>query len=356
VGVTERVKVGLSGTGRIGRLCLRKALTNKGRNWDISVINTTGSIQTLAHLLKYDTVHGKWDAEIEADHGQIIVNGYRISVVSQPNPALIPWQQYGVDLVIDATGKFTDRRAMEKHLTSGARRVLLTSPGKNADLTIVMGVNDDRYNPVKHRLLSASSCTTNCLASVLHILDQAFRVKHGWMTSVHAFTNDQNHMDNAHKDLRRARACTSSIIPTSTGVSKMLAQVLPELASHMKGISVRVPIQDVSLLDLQVVLSEPVTAVDVKQAFETAIAGTMGAYVDYNELPLVSTDYIGNEKSAVIDGLSIMTRDDQVKLLAWYDNEWAYASRVIDVTCMIADKESKHSEEGEACSSRTMIL
>nr|WP_125666615.1 type I glyceraldehyde-3-phosphate dehydrogenase [Paenibacillus baekrokdamisoli] len=343
------MRVGLSGTGRIGRLCIRKALSLKSRDFELTVINTTCAIHTLAHLLQYDTVHGKWDADIKINKDQLIINGNRISIVSERDPSLIPWKEYGVELVIDSTGKFTDRLAMEKHLSSGARRVLLTSPGKDVDLTIVMGVNEDRYDPARHRLLSAASCTTNCLAPVLDIMDQAFGVKRGWMTAVHAYTNDQNHMDNPHKDLRRARSCTSSIIPTSTGVSKALIDVLPGLAPHIKGISVRVPTQDVSLLDLQLVLKSPVQVADVQKAIQAAITGELGAYVGYNELPLVSSDYIGNDKSAVVDGLSIMTQEDQVKLLAWYDNEWAYASRVIDVTRLIAEAEQRQLKGGEQC-------
>ncbi|WP_308633889.1 type I glyceraldehyde-3-phosphate dehydrogenase [Paenibacillus silvisoli] len=341
------MKIGLSGTGRIGRLCLRKALTHNGGIWKMGLINTIASIETLAHLLQYDSVHGKWDAEIQVEDPFLIVNGFRIPVVSYPDPSSIPWRQYGVDLVIDATGKFTDRPAMEYHQSSGAKRVLITSPGKDTDLTIVMGVNEERYDPFHHRLISAASCTTNCLAPILHILDEAFGVKSGWMTTVHAFTSDQNHLDNGHKDLRRARACTNSIIPTSTGISDALKDVLPALAPYMKGISVRVPTQDVSLLDLQVRLSKPVTTEDVKNAIRIALAGKLGAYVDYNELPLVSADYIGNEKSAIIDGLSMMTQEDQVKLLAWYDNEWAYASRVIDVVCLVAEKEATMTRRGK---------
>ncbi|RAP75254.1 type I glyceraldehyde-3-phosphate dehydrogenase [Paenibacillus montanisoli] len=332
------MKIGLSGTGRIGRLCLRKALA-KACAWEIGLINTTASIETLAHLLQYDSIHGKWDADIQVDGDRLIVNGHPIPVVSLPDPDSIPWGQYGIELVIDATGKFANRSGMEKHLSSGARKVLVTSPSDDADLTIVLGVNEHLYDPIRHHLLSAASCTTNCLAPVLFILDQAFGVKYGWMTTVHAFTSDQKHLDNNHKDLRRARACTSSIIPTSTGISKALTKVLPSLAPHMKGISLRVPTQDVSLLDLQVGLNKPATVEEVQKAFKLAVAGRLGAYVDYNELPLVSTDYIGNEKSAVIDGLSIMSQQDQVKVLAWYDNEWAYASRVTDIVSMVAEKE-----------------
>jgi len=345
----ERVRVGLSGTGRIGRLCIRRALSQKSMDFEVKVINTTSPITTLAHLLQYDTVHGKWDAEIEVDNEQLIINGRRIHIISHRDPAYIPWKAHGVELVIDATGQFKDRLAMQMHLSSGAQRVIVTSPGMDVDLTVVMGVNENQYDPMKHRLLSAASCTTNCLAPLLRVLNEAFGVRSGWVTAIHAFTNDQNHMDNAHKDLRRARSCTSSIIPTSTGVSQALIDVLPELAPRIQGLSVRVPTQDVSLLDVQLVLNRKVTTADIKKAFEAAIHSDIGAYVDYTELPLVSSDYIGNEKSAIIDGLSIMTHEDNVKLLAWYDNEWAYACRVVDLTCFVARAENSHLEEEIQC-------
>lgn len=343
------MRVGLSGTGRIGRLIIRKALSQAATNLEWMVVNTTSSAATLAHLLQYDTVHGKWDARIEADRDELTINGTRLRVVSERNPAAIPWREHGIQLVIDATGRFTERHAMEMHLAAGAECVLLTAPSKHADLTIVMGVNEECYDPAKHRLLSAASCTTNCAAPILKLLDESFGIRRGWLTTVHAYTNDQNHVDNNHKDLRRARACASSIIPTATGVSQALIDVLPKLAPHMKGISVRVPTQNVSLLDLQLELKRPAQAESVRQAFLSAIDGKIGAYVDYNEMPLVSADYIGNEKSAIVDGLSIMTQGDQVKLLAWYDNEWAYACRVLDVANLVAKRGNPQSEGGEPC-------
>lgn len=343
------MRVALSGTGRIGRLCLRKALAMKPSDFEIAAINSLCPTSTLAHLLLYDTVHGRWDADVRVDGEDLIVNGRRIKVISERKPEQLPWGELGIDLVIDATGKFTDREGMEKHLSAGARKVLITSPGQQADLTVVMGVNEDRYDPERHRFISAASCTTNCLAPLLKILNDAFGVSRGWITSIHAFTNDQKHLDNPHKDLRRARACTQSIVPTSTGVSKALADVLPELAPFMKGISVRVPTPDVSLLDLQVQLKKTVQAGEVREALQRAVGKGLGAYVEYNELPLVSSDYIGNDKSAVIDGLSVMTQGDQLKLLAWYDNEWGYASRVIDLCGYISQAESKMNRGGESC-------
>jgi glyceraldehyde 3-phosphate dehydrogenase len=330
------VKVGISGTGRIGRLSIRKALSEKSSDIEVVAINTTSSIETLAHLLQYDTVHGKWGADIEIEPDHLIINGHRIRILSQRDPALIPWREYGIELVIDATGKFKDRESLGKHLSSGASRVLLTAPGEDLDLTVVMGVNEEQYEPASHKLLSVASCTTNCLAPVLRVMNDAFGIESGWMTSIHSYTNDQNHLDNPHKDLRRARSCTSSLIPTSTGVSKALIGVLPELAPYIQGSSVRVPTQNVSLVDLQLDLKKKVSVGDVQEAFKAAINGKIGAFLGYNELPLVSSDYIGNEMSAVVDGLSIMTRENSVKLLAWYDNEWAYTSRVIDLACLIA--------------------
>lgn len=347
------LRVALSGTGRIGRLCIRNILSRHLPDIEFVAINSTCTPSMLAHLLKYDTVHGTWDAQIEASDNVLCINGRTIQMLSERSPALLPWMQMEVDLVIDATGAFNHRTGAEQHLAAGAKRVLITAPGKEMDLTIVMGVNEYRYNPTHHRLLSAASCTTNCLAPVLHILDQSFGVKSGWMTTIHSYTNDQNHIDNPHKDMRRARSCSQSMIPTSTGAGKALIDVLPHLAPVMNGMSVRVPVQDVSLLDLQVQLKRQVQATDVQQAFRDADNSPMGAYVSYNELPLVSADYIGNNKSAIVDGLSIMVREDQVKLLAWYDNEWAYASRVIDLAAYIVKAEQDLQDSKEQTSYRT---
>ncbi|GGG15918.1 type I glyceraldehyde-3-phosphate dehydrogenase [Paenibacillus abyssi] len=338
------MRVALSGTGRIGRLFLRKMLSEPHPELELCVINSTGKAPDLAHLLKYDSVHGIWDADVTSDESGLIINGDRIPLLSERAPDALPWKRYGIDLVIDATGQFNDRSGAEKHLHAGAKKVLITAPGRGMDLTVVMGVNEQHYEPEQHKLLSAASCTTNCIAPLLRILDDAFGVHHGWMTTVHAFTNDQHHVDSLHKDLRRARSCVSSIIPTSTGVGTALTGVLPHLASHIQGLSVRVPTQDVSLLDLQVQLNQPITISDVKEAFQQAIHGPIGKYVGYNELPLVSSDYIGNEKSATVDGMSMMINNDQLKLLAWYDNEWAYACRIVDFATLISQKASKNEE------------
>jgi len=343
------LRIALSGTGRIGRLFLRKYFSLMPPELELIAINTTAEVPALAHLLKYDSVHGRWDVPVEAEGSELAVNGRRIPVLSDRNPENLPWGELGVELVIDATGKFTAREQLERHLAAGAQRALLTAPGKNMDLTVVMGVNEHRYDPSRHRLVSAASCTTNCLAPVLHVLDQAFGVKRGWMTTIHAYTSDQRLLDNPHRDLRRARACASSIVPTSTGVSKALADVLPHLAPHINGISVRVPTQDVSLIDLQAELKREVDEEEVKRAFLAASQGEMGAYLGYNEIPLVSADYIGSEQSAIVDGLSLMAAGDEVKVLAWYDNEWAYACRIVDLARWIANSSNKLAGGAEYC-------
>ncbi|NOU96352.1 type I glyceraldehyde-3-phosphate dehydrogenase [Paenibacillus sp. LMG 31456] len=334
-------KIGISGMGRIGRLLVRKAFSEQRSGVAVSAINCSYPVETVAHLLKYDTIHGQWDANITVRNGKLHINENVIDMVNERDPSLIPWRKLGVDIAIDATGKFTDREGAGKHLTAGAEKVIITAPAKQADLTIVMGVNDSSYHPEQHRILSAASCTTNCVAPLLYILDRAFTVKNGWMTTVHSFTSDQNHMDNPHKDLRRARACTQSIIPTSTGVGRALAGVLPHLAPVIQGISIRVPTPDVSLVDLTVQLGRSVSYEEAVQVLQQAAAGEMSKFVGMVDTPLVSSDFIGSEYSAVIDGPSLMVTKDQMKVLAWYDNEWAYSCRVIDVAAMVANKIAK---------------
>lgn len=342
------MRIGLSGSGRIGRLFIRKAFSEQDSELEITVINTLAKLPVLAHLLKFDTVHGYWNAEITVEENALVINGIRVPVISEPLPEKIPWQRYGVSLVVDATGKFNDRQGAEQHLSAGAERVIITAPGRGMDLTVVMGVNEERYDPSTHHLLSAASCTTNCLAPLLHIMDQAFGINQGWMTTIHSFTNDQNHLDNSHKDLRRARSCTQSIIPTTTGVSKALSGILPHLADRLQGQSIRVPTVDVSLLDLQLDLqASGISTEQVRTAILSSIAGPMGKYVDYTEIPLVSVDYIGNSKSAIVDGLSLTVQGQGVKMLAWYDNEWAYACRVYDLAHYVANKEL-HIKEADS--------
>lgn len=333
-----KIGVGISGMGRIGRLLVRMTCSKQQSDYQLKVINSIYPVETIAHLLKYDTVHGRWDADIAVQNGKLMINGQAIQVTYEREPANIRWSSHGVEFVIDATGKFNDRDGASKHLAAGASHVLITAPGKQMDLTVVMGVNDHLYDVQKHRLVSAASCTTNCLSPVLHVLDQAFQVQSGWMTTVHSVTSDQNHLDNPHKDLRRARSCMGSIVPTTTGVGKALVDVLPHLAANIQGISLRVPTQDVSLIDLTVEVSETVTLEQVKEALKQASEGKLSTYLGYTDEPLVSSDYIGCSKSAVIDGASTMAMGNQIKVLAWYDNEWAYASRVVELAALMAGK------------------
>jgi len=325
--------------GRIGRLLVRKIFAEKQQMVDLRAINCSYPVETIAHLLKYDTVHGRWDANITVNDDRLIINGNLIQIVSERDPSSIPWGRHGVDLAIDATGKFNHREGANKHLEAGASRVLITAPGKQMDLTVVMGVNEHLFDPNKHQLVSAASCTTNCLSPLLYILDQAFGVQTGWMSTIHSFTSDQNHLDNPHKDLRRARSCTSSIVPTSTGVGKALVDVLPNLAPHIQGISLRVPTQDVSLVDLTVQVSRASSMEQVKAVLQAAAeSAKLSPYVGYTNEPLVSSDYIGCPKSAVIDGPSVMVMNNQIKVLAWYDNEWAYANRVVELAQLMLEK------------------
>lgn len=335
--------IGVSGMGRIGRLLVRKLMQYPDVH--LKAINSIHPIETIAHLLKYDTVHGIWDLPVSVKDGRLHINGHMIDVVMERNPEHIPWKELGVDLVIDATGKFNYRAGAEKHLIGGASRVIITAPGENMDMTIVMGVNDHLLDTTKHVLLSAASCTTNCLAPVLNILDRAFQVSSGWMTTIHSFTSDQMHLDNPHKDLRRARACAQSIIPTSSGVGKALKGVLPHLAPHIHGVAVRVPTQDVSLIDLTVKVSAKVRLEEVRNVLRQAAEGEWPAYVGYSDEPLVSIDFVGNEKSATIDGLSIMAVEDQIKVLAWYDNEWGYVCRVAELAYKVHERMESTWEE-----------
>jgi glyceraldehyde 3-phosphate dehydrogenase len=334
-------KIGISGTGRIGRLLIRKMFSSKQNQLKLVAINSIYPIETIAHLLKYDTIHGTWNADISIQDGNLLINGDFIHIVSEREPENIPWGQMDIDIVIDATGKFNDRQGAQRHISAGASTVIITAPGKNMDFTVVMGVNDHLLDLSKHTILSAASCTTNCVAPVLSILDKAFQVKRGWMTTVHAYTSDQKHIDNPHKDLRRARACTQSIVPTTTGVGKALVDVLPHLASYIEGISVRVPTQDVSLVDLTVQVEREVSLDEVKSVFNKAVKEEFSHYVGYIEEPLVSADFIGCDKSAVVDGLSIMAVENQIKILAWYDNEWAYACRVFDLAKTVNERMRK---------------
>lgn len=325
------VSIAINGFGRIGRMVFRQAILQDDLN--IVAINASYPAETLAHLVKYDTTHGKFEGEIEVTENALIVNGKHVQLVSDRNPANLPWKELGVDLVIEATGKFNERSKAALHLEAGAKKVILTAPGKNEDITVVMGVNDDKLDLAKHDVISNASCTTNCLAPVAKVLNDTFGIENGLMTTVHSYTNDQKNIDNPHKDLRRARACAESIIPTSTGAAKALTLVLPELQGKLHGMALRVPTPNVSLVDLVVDLKRDVTAEEVNEAFQKATEGSLKGILEFTMEPLVSSDFNSNPSSAIIDGLSTMTiGDNKVKVLAWYDNEWGYSARVVDLT------------------------
>ena len=337
-----KARVAINGFGRIGRMVFRKAILED--NFEIVAINASYPAETLAHLIKYDTNHGKFAGEVSAEQDAIIVNGKRVQLLSNRNPEELPWEELKVDIVIEATGKFNSRDKASLHLNAGAKKVILTAPGKNEDVTIVMGVNESALDLSKHDVISNASCTTNCLAPVAKVLDQHFGIENGLMTTVHAYTNDQKNIDNPHKDLRRARACAQSIIPTSTGAAKALALVLPQLKGKLHGMSLRVPTPNVSLVDLVVDLKQEVTIDDINTVFKQEALGDLKGILDITEEPLVSIDFNTNEHSAIIDGLSTMViGSKKVKVLAWYDNEWGYSCRVVDLVNYVAQNLTKSS-------------
>lgn len=329
------VSIAINGFGRIGRMVFRQAILMD--DVTISAVNASYPAETLAHLIKYDTNHGTFDGEVKAEKDALIVNGKRVQLVSERDPLKLPWKAMGIDIVIEATGKFNSRDKAALHLEAGAKKVILTAPGKNEDIMIVMGVNEDKLDIAQHDVISNASCTTNCLAPVAKVLHDSFGIDNGLMTTVHAYTNDQKNLDNPHKDLRRARACAQSIIPTSTGAAKALSKVLPDLAGKLHGMSLRVPTPNVSLVDLVVDLNKDVTIEEVNDAFKHAADGPMNGILRFTTEPLVSIDFNTTTDSAIIDGLSTMVMGKRkVKVLAWYDNEWGYSARVIDLTKRVA--------------------
>ncbi|CDO01661.1 Glyceraldehyde-3-phosphate dehydrogenase 2 [Oceanobacillus picturae] len=326
-----KTKIAINGFGRIGRMVFRQLILDS--EIEVVAINANYSADTLAHLVKYDSVHGIFSEEVKALQNGLQVNEKKVKIVNSREPEKLPWKSLGVDIVIEATGKFKTKENAGKHIEAGAKKVVITAPGKGLDRTIVMGVNETEYDPHTDHILSNASCTTNCLAPVVKVLDDHFGVKNGLMTTVHAFTNDQKNIDNPHKDLRRARGCTQSIIPTSTGAAKALGEVLPHLNGKLHGMALRVPTPNVSLVDLVVDLNHQVTIEQVNKAFADEAAGSMKGILHYSIEPLVSIDYTTTNYSAIIDGLSTMVMEgNKVKVLAWYDNEWGYAKRVGDLT------------------------
>ncbi|MFK2824630.1 glyceraldehyde-3-phosphate dehydrogenase [Bacillus sp. B190/17] len=338
-----KAKVAINGFGRIGRMVFRKAILED--NFEIVAVNASYPAETLAHLIKYDTNHGKFEGDVQVEERALIVNGKRVQLVNNRDPRELPWKELGIDIVIEATGKFNDREKAALHLEAGAKKVVLTAPGKNEDVTIVMGVNENDLDIEKHEVISNASCTTNCLAPVAKVLDDKFGIENGLMTTVHAYTNDQNNIDNPHKDLRRARACAQSIIPTSTGAAKALSLVLPQLKGKIHGMALRVPTSNVSLVDLVVDLKREVTVDEINNVFIEASQGALKGILDYTTEPLVSVDFNTNPHSSIIDGLSTIVMDGtKVKVLAWYDNEWGYSCRVTDLVKYVAENMKKKIE------------
>ena len=323
-------RVGINGFGRIGRLVFRAAAEKK--NLEIVGINDLTDAATLAHLLKYDSIHGHYPGEVEAADGAIVVDGRRIPVTAERNPAALPWKKLGASLVIESTGHFTDRAGASKHLEAGAERVIISAPAKDPDVTIVLGVNDADYQPDKHKVVSNASCTTNCLAPIAKVLDDSFGLESGWMTTIHAYTNDQVTLDFPHKDLRRARAAGVSMIPTSTGAAKAIGEVLPRLKGKLDGYAMRVPTSDVSVVDLSVKLKSKTDADAINTAMRKAAEGPLKGILQYCDEPLVSVDFLGNPHSSILDALSTKVIDGNfAKVLSWYDNEWGYSNRVVDL-------------------------
>lgn len=330
-------KVGINGFGRIGRNVFRAALDRS--DIQIVAVNDLTDAETLAMLLEYDSVHGHLDADIRVDGSAIVVNGQRVEVLAERDPANLPWGKLGVEIVIESTGRFTNKEQAEAHIThGGAKKVVISAPAKNEDITIVMGVNDDKYDQTVHNVISNASCTTNCLAPVAKIIDEQFGIVHGLMTTVHSYTNDQQILDLPHKDLRRARAAGLSIIPTSTGAARAVSLVLPQLKGKLNGMAMRVPTPNVSVVDLTVEVQKDVTAESVNAALKQAAGGALKGILDYTEKPLVSKDFNGDPHSSIVDSLSTMVVDNMVKVIAWYDNEWGYSNRVVDLAAYVAKK------------------
>ncbi len=331
------IKVGINGFGRIGRNIVRAAMGDPAL--EFVAVNDLTSASTLAHLFKYDSILGQLDAGVEAQDGRIVIGGKTLTVLSERDPDRLPWKDLGVEVVFESTGLFTRRDAAAKHLSAGARRVIITAPAKQPDITIVLGVNSDRYDPSSHRIISNASCTTNCLAPAAKVLHEGFGIRKGWMTTVHSYTNDQQLLDLPHSDLRRARAAALSIIPTTTGAALAVGEVLPELKGKLDGIAMRVPTPNVSVVDLAAVIEKPTTTEEVNAAFKAAAEGELKGILEYSETPLVSIDFRGNPHSSILDAPYTKVMDgDFVKLLSWYDNEWGYSRRCGDLVKFLAAK------------------
>jgi len=324
------IKIGINGFGRIGRNIVRSAMSDP--ELEFVVINDLTDASTLAHLLKYDSISGNLDVSVSVKDGSIVVGEKKLTVLSERNPAHLPWGDLKVDVVFESTGLFTKREDAEKHLKAGARRVVITAPAENPDITVVLGVNENLYNPENHRIISNASCTTNCLAPLAKVLHERFRIRKGWMTTIHSYTNDQQLLDLPHKDPRRARAAAMSMIPTTTGAARAVGEVLPELKGRLDGIAMRVPTPNVSVVDLAAVVEKSTTREEINAAFKRAAGNELQGILEYSEAPLVSIDFRGNSHSSILDApYTKVMEGDFVKLLSWYDNEWGYARRCCDL-------------------------
>jgi len=333
------IRVAINGFGRIGRNFLRCWAGRSNTGLEIVAINDTSDPATNAHLLRYDSMLGIFKADISSDENSITVNGHQIKTTSDRNPENLPWKDWEIDLIIEATGVFTSREGCEKHLRAGAKKVLITAPGKNEDGTFVMGVNHEDYDHQKHDVISNASCTTNCLAPVAKVINDNFGIVKGFMTTTHSYTGDQRLLDSSHRDLRRARAAALSIVPTTTGAAKAVALVIPSLKGKLNGLSLRVPTPNVSVVDFVAEVEKSTMTEQVNEALKTAAAGSMKGILEYNELPLVSVDYRGSEASSIVDGLLTMVLGDNlIKVISWYDNEWGYSQRVLDLAELVAAK------------------
>jgi glyceraldehyde 3-phosphate dehydrogenase len=332
------IKVGINGFGAVGRRVYRIARHNP--NIEIVAANGRSDVETMIHLLKYDSSYGPFDGKIEVKGNTVLVDGQELKITTYSNPGDIPWRELGVDIVVDATGHFRSKEAVLPHIEKGgAKKVIITAPAKQEDITIVMGVNDEKYIPSEHHVISCASCTTTCLAPVAKVLNDKFGIVKGLLTTIHAYTSDQCLLDKTHKDLRRARAAALSIIPTTTGAAKAVGLVLPELNGKMNGFALRVPTPTVSVVDLTAELAKEASAEEINAAFKAASeAGPLKGYLGYSDEPLVSVDYKGSEYSGVVDALSTTVIDNMAKVVAWYDNEWGYSARVVDLVAMVAKK------------------
>jgi glyceraldehyde 3-phosphate dehydrogenase len=332
------IRVGINGFGRIGRNFLR-ASTERGADIEIVGLNDLTDNATLAHLLRYDSIHGRFDGTVEVTDKGLSINGKEIAISSERDPADIPWADLGADVVVESTGIFTDARKAKAHIDAGARKVIISAPAKNEDVTIVMGANEGDYDPEQHTIISNASCTTNCVVPLAKVLDERFGgIQQGFMTTVHAYTNDQGTHDQPHSDLRRARAAAVSIIPTSTGAAKAASLSLPQLEGRLDGMALRVPIPDGSITDLVAIVGQEVTAEQVNEAYREAAEGELEGILEYQIDPIVSIDIVGNPHSCILDSLSTMASGSMVKVLGWYDNEWGYSNRLLDLTTYVGER------------------